>query len=250
MHTARSLLIALLLMAPATAFAQTWNANAGGYNTGFGTVYGSFGLAMATQNMYQSMQQSVYRSMMRDSMARQHGQPAVAEPARNLGAFVPDPTLDTGSQLAEALGSTDDEKALIAAVYEQTRSAYAEEITAQGWGNTIASGLTFFTVTALVVYHDVEEPSEDAVDAFHALMVQSLDAMPEVAEVSDADKQGFDNLMVGFAGLLLVGYTQGKETQDAETLAAYRELAGQLIQLVLKVEPAKLRLENGRIVVG
>lgn len=262
----------LLCALPLLASAQVWNSNAGGYNTGYGTVYGSFGLAQATQNMYQTMQMNMQRATMRQAMVNKWGEAAVAEaeraaregraapdpaiavpaaPApRNQGAFEPDPSIDTGSQLAEALGSTAEEKELIGAIYTQTKAAYEQEIAAQGWGSNIASGLTFFTVTALVVYNDIEEPADEAVDTFHALMSQSLDELPDVAEVSNADKQAFDNLMVGFSGMLLAGYTQGKQTADAETLAMYRELAGQLIRLVLKVEPDRLRLENGRIVVG
>ncbi|MDP1823502.1 MAG: hypothetical protein Q8L48_09675 [Archangium sp.] len=38
--------VVVLLAAP--CFAQSWNSNAGGWNTGYGTVYGSFGSAMAT----------------------------------------------------------------------------------------------------------------------------------------------------------------------------------------------------------
>lgn len=80
--------------------------------------------------------------------------------------------------------------------------------------------------------------------------IQLLDALPNVVDVSDADKQGFDDLLVGFAGLMLVGYAQGKEARDAEKLASYRELAAQLIRFVPKVEPGKLRVENGRIGMG
>jgi hypothetical protein len=258
------------------AQAQTWNANAGGYNTGYGTVYGSFGLAMATQNMYQTMQMNMQRATMRQAMVAKWGEAAVAQaeraaqggepvategaapdialpappPVRNHGVYQPDPTVDTGSQLASALGSTPEEQQLIGAIYTQTREAYLQEAAAQGWRNNIAGGLTFFTVTALVVYRDIDEPSEEAVDRFYAVMNQSLDALPEVAEVSNADKQAFDNLLIGFAGMLLAGYTEGKQGGDAETLAVYRQLAGELIRLVLKVEPEKLRLENGQITVG
>jgi hypothetical protein len=100
------------------------------------------------------------------------------------------------------------------------------------------------------VYHDVDEPSEESVADFYGTMNQTIDSLPDLAGTSDHDKQSFDDMLVGFGGLLLAGYTEGKQTQDAETLAAYRELAGQLIQMVLKVEPDRLRIENGKIVVG
>jgi hypothetical protein len=55
-------------------------------------------------------------------------------------------------------------------------------------------------------------------------------------------------MLIGFSGLLLAGYTEGKQNGDVATLEGYRKLAGGLIQLVLKTEPENLGLENGQIV--
>src|SRR5687767_13076551 len=65
---------------------------------------------------------------------------------------------------------------------------------------------------------------------------------------TNKDKQGFNNVMVGFGGILLAGYTEGKQTGDATTIAVYKKLAGMLIGLVLKTDPENLRMENGQIV--
>ena len=72
--------------------------------------------------------------------------------------------------------------------------------------------------------------------------------MPEFGKVANKDKQNFQNMLIGFGGLLLAGYTEGKQNGDAATLEAYKKLAGGLIQLVLKADPENLKLENGQIV--
>jgi hypothetical protein len=254
------------------AHAQTYNAYSGGYSTGYGTVYGSFGLAMATQNMYNTAQMQMQKAMARQAMINKWGRaavekaereaasggkastasnPAIVVPAppvvRNHGVFRPDPSIDTGKAMADALGETPEEKALIAKIFSATKSAYEAQAGPKGWKNNIAGGLTFFTVTAMTVYRDAEEPSEEALESYYKVVNASLDEMPEFAKVSNKDKQSYNNMLIGFSGLLLAGYTEGKENNDAATVENYRKLAGGLIQLVLKVDPERLRLENGQI---
>ena len=257
--------------------AQTYNAYSGGYSTGYGTVYGSFGLAMATQNIYNTSQIQMQKALARQAMINKWGlaavekaereaaagksssgtKPAASNPqivvppprvVRNHGVFRPDASVDTGKALADALGETPEEKALIKQIYVGTKAAYEKAAAAKGWKNNIAGGLTFFTVTAMTVYHDTEEPSDEAVEAYYKIVNTSLDEMPEFATVANRDKQNFNNMTIGFAGLLLAGYTEGKENNDAATIESYRKLAGGLIQLVLKTDPENLRLENGQIV--
>jgi hypothetical protein len=255
---------------------QSYNAYSGGYSTGYGTVYGSFGLAMATQNMYNTAQLQMQKAMARQAMINKWGlaavekaereaasgsskskpaassKPAIVVPAppvvRNYGVFRPDASIDTGKALADALGETAEEKALIAKIYSATKSAYEAQAGPKGWKNNIAGGLTFFTVTAMTVYRDSEEPSEAAIDTYYKVLNASLDEMPEFAKVSNKDKQSYNNMLIGFSGLLLAGYTEGKANSDAAMVDSYRKLAGGLIGLVLKTDPESLRLENGQIV--
>jgi len=264
-------LFCVLFVVPAAG--QTYNSNAGGWNTGYGTVYGSFGLAMATQNIYNTTQMQIQRLTMRQAMIKKWGLAAVekaereakagkvtsssgpkievppAPVVRNHGLFRPDPTVDTAKALADALGETADEKTLIKAIFTNTKTAYERETAAKGWRNNIAGGLTFFAVTAMTVYRDAEEPSDQAVDTFFKIMNQALDDMPEFATVANKDKQAFNNMLVGFSGLLLAGYTEGKQNNDAATLKLYSQLAGELIKMVLKVEPDRLQLKDGFIVI-
>lgn len=247
----------------------------GGYTTGYGTVYGSFGLAMATQNIYNTSQMAMQKAMARNAMIKRWGLAAVEKaereaaarsgssaPAprsnpqivvapppvvRNHGVFRPDATVDTGKAFADAFGETPEEKALIKQIYTGTKTAYEAQAILKGWKNNIAGGVTFFTVTAMTVYHDAEEPSDDAVNNYYKVVNLALDDIPAFATVANKDKQNFNNMMIGFSGLLLAGYLEGKQNNDAATLAAYRKIAENLIRMVLKADPENLRVENGQI---
>ena len=247
------------------------------YSTGYGNVYGSFGLAMATQNMYSATQMQIRRLNARNAMIQKWGLAAVEKaerqaasgsssmrttPAssaakvvvppppvvRNHGVFRPDATVDTGKALADALGGTAEEKAIIKQIFAATKTAYEKQAVAKGWKNNIAGGLTFFTVTAMTVYSDSEEPGDEAINNYFKALNGALDELPAFATVANKDKQGYYNMTIGFAGLLLAGYTEGKQNNDASTVATYQKLAGGLIQLVLKTDPEKLRIEDGQIV--
>ena len=277
-----ALTFVIAFLSVGTTSAQTWNSSSGGYNTGYGTVYGSFGQAMATQNIYNTMQMQMQKTMMRNAMIKKWGLAAVEKAerdagsgsssssrtkapsssasssskivvppprvVRNHGAFRLDPTVDTGKALADALAETPEEKALIKQIYTATKAAYEKEAASKGWQNNIAAGLTFFTIAAMTVYRDAEEPSDDAVNNYFNVVNNALDEMPEFATVANKDKQGFNNMLIGFGGLLLAGNLEGKQNNDAATIANYQKLAGMLIQMVLKTDPDNLRIENGQIV--
>lgn len=260
-----------------TASAQTYNSYSGGYNTGYGTVYGSFGLAMATQNIYNTTQLAMQKAIARQALINKFGLAAVekaereaaagktstgkqsrsSEPkivvppppvVRNHGVYRPDPTVDTVKAFADALGETPEEKALVKQIYAVTKEGFDAEAAKKGWKNNIAAGITFFTVAAMTVYNDAPEPSDDAVNNYYKALNLALDEMPAFATVSNKDKQNFNNMMVGFGGLMLAGYLEGKQNNDAATLAAYKKVAEELVRMVLKTDAANLRVVDGQIV--
>lgn len=273
----------ILLAAAAGVNSQTWNSNAGGYNTGYGTVYGTFGLAQATQNMYNTMQMQMQKNIMRQAMIKKWGLAAVEKAERearggsssnsgsansrsagstsgpvveprpipkNYGVFSPDATVDTGRTLANALGDTPDEKKLIASIYTETKAAFEKEAAAKGWKNNIAGALTFFIVGTSTVYHDVAEPSDDAVEVLYQAINQTIDEVPEFGTMSNHDKQGFYNTLIGFTGIALATYTEGKQNGDAATVKTAGQLAAMLINIVLKTDPEKIRYEDGQMRIG
>jgi len=255
------------------ASAQIQAAGGGYYRAGYPTVYGSFGQASVAQSrMYDQVKVQNRRKMERDALISKWGLAAVekaereagstsgAKPSnpqivvspppivRNHGVFRPDPTVDTGKELADALGDTPEEKALIKRIYAATKVLYEKEAAQRGWKNNLAGGLTFFTATAMTVYHNAEEPSGEAANTYYKVLNLALDEIPEMATAANKDKQGLNNTLVGFSGILLAGYSEGKQNNDAATIASYQKLAGMLIEMVLKTDPENLRIENGQIV--
>jgi len=252
--------IAILVFAPAllilfcgNAHAQIQAAGGGYYLAGYGTVYGSFGQASAAQSrLYDRMKtRSVQRQAASNLPTSTGSKTAAVAPRpviKNYGGFRADATVDTGKTMADALGDTPEEKALIKQIYTATKAAYEKEAAARGFSNNIAGGLTFFTVTAMTVFHDSEDPSDAAVKNYFNIVNSSVDEIPDFAKVPNKEKQGFNNMLIGFSGMLLAGYTEAKQNNDAEALATSKKLAGVLIEMILKPNPENLRIENGQIV--
>ena len=239
----------------ATADSQWGSPNAYGYSTGYGVVYGTFNQAALVQSMYNVARCAELNCSGRGQPAKQvpnnrapQAKTPTAPVVRNYGLFRPDPSVDTGKLISETLGSSPEEKALIKQIYAATKESYEKEAAAKGWKNNIAGALTFFTTAAATIYHDSPEPETAGVDAFYKTVNESIDSIPDFGSIPNKDKQHFNNMMIGFGGMLLAIYTEGKQNDHAETVAASRKLAGVLIELVLKADPEKIRIENGRIV--
>lgn len=261
-----------VLMSFGVSKAQMWNANAGGYNGGYGQVYSSFGMALATKNLQDSMNMTLQQSMMRMAMEKQSGKKAVVEAeanaarrsgktpnagsalpenapiVRNYAVFKPDAGIDTGKLFAETLGETAEEQRLIKQIYAATKTAFEKQVAPKGWKNNYAAGLTFFIVTATTVYHDAAEPSDEAVNRLYKALNQVIDENAEFGKIPNRDKQEFYNKMIGFSGLILATYTEGKQNNDAATVKAAGQLAGVLIEMILKTPASKIRFENDSLV--
>ena len=262
----------IVFLSFSVASAQIQAAGGGYYRAGYPTVYGSFGQASAAQSrMYDQVKAQNRRMTERDALIKKWGLAAVekaereaaaksAAPSnpqivvapppvvRNYGLFRADATVDTGKALADALGDTPEEKALIKQIYLATKTLYEKEAAQRGWKNNLAGGLTFFTATAMTVYHNAEEPSDEAANTYYKVMNLALDEIQEMATAANKDKQGLNNTLVGFSGMLLAIHSEAQQNNDADALAKSKKLAGMLIEMVLKTDPENLRIENGQIV--
>jgi len=262
----------IVFLSFSVASAQIQAAGGGYYRAGYPTVYGSFGQASAAQSrMYDQVKAQNRRMTERYALIKKWGLAAVekaereaaaksAAPSnpqivvapppvvRNYGLFRADATVDTGKALADALGDTPEEKALIKQIYVATKTLYEKEAAQRGWKNNLAGGLTFFTATAMTVYHNAEEPSDEAANTYYKVMNLALDEIQEMATAANKDKQGLNNTLVGFSGMLLAIHSEAQQNNDADALAKSKKLAGMLIEMVLKTDPENLRIENGQIV--
>ena len=260
----RCIFAVLLVLAASSVSArsQTYNSMSGGYNTGYGTVYGSFGLAATTQSMFNQMQIQMNMNLLRASGKKTYG-PTVTQPGEKpaakqaaippppvpkyYGRFRPDMSVDTGKAIADALGETPEEKGLYKQIIEQTRVAFEKEATARGWKNNIAGAFTFFIVATGTMYHDSPDPTDATVNALFETMNQVIDDIPEFAKMSNRDKQSLYNTLIGFAGIPLATYSEGKQLKHQPTIDVARQLAGKLIEIVLRTSPDRFRFQNGEM---
>lgn len=246
------------------AVSQTYNAMSGGYNTGYGTVYGTFGLAQATQSIYNQMQIQMNMNLLRASGKKTYG-PTVMQPGETVakprpvppapvpkyyGRFRGDPTVDTGKFMSDTLGETAEEKALLKQIYTTVKAGYDKEAAAKGWTNNMAGALTFFIVSNATVYHNSEVPNDETVAALYLAVSQTMDEIPEFGKMTNKNKQAFNNTLIGFAAIPLATYTEGKQNGDEATLKVARDIAGQLIEMVLMTKPENVRFEGGSMKFG
>lgn len=257
----------VLVLVSTPALAQVWNSNAGGWNTGYGTVYGSFGLAMATQNMYNTTQLNLQRAISRQAMINKWGLAAVEKAERearagraaptstegpvvtapppapkNLGRFTPSKSSAAARQLSEALSKSPEERAMLSALVTATKQAFESQPETQTWKNNVAGALTFFLVGNLTIAQGLEEPSDEVTQALFVAVSQTVDETPELAKASNKDKQQLYDLLIGFTGIPIAILADAQERHDAEQEKQAREIAANLIRLVLKVEPSQIKL--------
>src|SRR5438128_2484436 len=127
------LIFALAFLSVSIANAQIQAAGGGYYSAGYPTVYGSFGQASAAQSrMYDHVKVQTRRLTEREALIKKYGLAAVEKAereasakgttrsntqivvqpppvVRNYGVFRPDSTVDSGTALADALGTTMEE---------------------------------------------------------------------------------------------------------------------------------------------
>lgn len=264
--------IGAAVSANAQGFYQMSN---GSYMTGYGQVHGSFGYAMATQNLYNSIQNTLRMTTHCQSMEKQYGRAKTLEvndkcrsylkgansgtagkttssasPAGSVdrppapkyyGRYRRDPSVNMAVTISNTLFETAEERAQLRQVIEAVHGAYLNEAAAKGWGDNFASGLTFFMVSMSMVYHDSAAPSDDTVKAIYEVVNQSIDAVPDFAKASNKDKTTINDLFVGFSALPLATYVEAKQSGNTESLKTAQILAGEMIKLVLKTDPENLK---------
>ena len=242
----------LLVIAFAASASLAQVQGAGGAAAGLGKVYEASGKSAAAQGLQRKMNTTLIRAVAREkSTSRtaasrtQRATPSVSAgsanaPSRQVTVFKPNPRSNYLNELAIELGSTPEEREQLQLLFATTKEAFENEVAAKGRSKDIAAAFTFFIATSVTVYRNDPEPSDAAVDNLWSGMSSALTEMPEVQNLTDAEKQQLYDMLVGLSGFLLAGYMQG-QTGDADTEKIFQQLAGVLIQTVLKTDPNKLR---------
>jgi len=76
-----------------------------------------------------------------------------------------------------------------------------------------------------------------------------LAASEDFRRSSNAERQGLYETLVMLATQPLAGYQEGLETGDAETLATYQALAGDLLTTLFEVSPDDLTFTASGVIV-
>lgn len=232
------------------AFAQV---QGGGAAAGIGRTVEAVGKSSAARELQRKMGGTIVRAVAREKAvprkAAPGGRPQSARPSTIVRAplndtavfFKPDPRADSMAKIADELGSNPTERQQLRQLFTATKDAFEKEVAAKGRSNNLPAAFTFFIASTVTVYRDDPEPSDPAIDKLWDGMSGALSEMPEMSNLSDAEKQQLYDMLVAFSGLVLAGYMESKTSGDAETLNVFQTLSGELIRTVLKTDPATLR---------
>lgn len=160
----------------------------------------------------------------------------------NYSAISFNPVANAGieQELASAISNKRDEQAALIEIFKLTKTAYESEAAQKGKRNDVAMATTFFIATCLTVYHDSPEPSEAAIDSVYNTLAEAMIEDAAITKSSNIDKQVIHDRLVYLSGLVLVGYTTGKQNKDAATVQIFRLLAGACLKTLMQLDPDKL----------
>ena len=263
--------IAIVVFLSALSGVALGQVQAGGAKAGIGRVFDGAARSAAARGVQQKLnggllKMAVARSKTpkaRSTVARSpsvgitpamrpvNKPPAAAEPTAEPVAqpsytdFRPATGTDFVERFASALSSNPSEKELVRQLVTLTRTEFEKEVAKRGRANNLAAALTFFIASTVTVYHNDPEPSDEAIDQLWDGLNETLNGLPEMSKLTDAEKQEMYEMLVACGGLVLAGHVMSKESGDANSAAAFRQLAAELIKNVMKSDPEKLRFNSG-----
>lgn len=253
---------AVILVFSVAALGQT---EAGGGKAGIGRVFDGAGRSAAAKELQRKMNGGLLKLAVARSKTvkprsgptrvspvvtpgrRPSAAPAVhvEEPQPSFTEFRPTSDTDFVDRFAAAISTDPNERALVKQLVTAVRGEFEKEVTKRGRPNNLAAAFTFFVASTVTVYHNDPEPSDAAVDQLWDGLNDTLNGLPEMSKLSDAEKQEMYEMLVACGGLVWAGHVYTKESGDANAAAVYRQLAGELIRTVLKSDPEKLRFNSG-----
>jgi len=163
--------------------------------------------------------------------------------------FTPGGDSGVGRALADALGSSAQEKAALAEAFAQIKQGYEAEVAKEGKSNNLAAAFAFFVAANVAAYRQSELPSDRATEVLFGELQTVIAGVPEFARMSNAEKQRMHDWLVMMGGFTLAGYSDARQAGDAASLNTYRELSDSLLRLVLGVEAGKLSFRGEEFLV-
>jgi len=228
----------------------------GGTAAGIGRTVEAAGKSVASRELQRKMGGTLVRAVAREKAAPRRvasgGRPQSARPSAVAPApvdtsaafFKPDPRADTMAKIADELGTNPTERQQLRQLFTATKTEFEKQVAAKGRSNNLPAAFTLFIASTVTVYRDAPEPSDQATDKLWDGMSGALAEMPEMSNLSDAEKQQLYEMLIAFSGFVLAGYMESKTSGDADTLKVFQTLSGELIRTVLKTDPATLRFSK------
>jgi len=173
-----------------------------------------------------------------------------ARAPQNVAAVVQfTPAGDSGviKSLADALGSTTEERAALTEAFTQFKQGYEAEAAKAGKANNLAVTMTFFIVSNVVAYQQTDMPSDADTVEMSLAMERKMARIPSFVSMSNLEKQRMHDWLLCMAGFALTNYMSAKQSNDVQGLATIKEFADYSMRLALGVEAAKLTLAGPRI---
>lgn len=254
-----------ILVGLAGAISAAGQTQAGGAKAGIGRVFEGSARSAAARGVQQKMNGGLLKAAVakskapkarpatvrtqsstataKQSTAAPTISPAVIQPSYT--DFSPATGTDFVERFASALSTDPTEKELVRQLVTITRIEFEKEVSKRARANNLAAALTFFVASTVTVYHNDPEPSDEAIDQLWDGLNDTLNGLPEMSKLTDAEKQEMYEMLVACGGLVLAGHVLSKESGDVKSAAVYRQLAGELIKSVLQVEPGKVRFNSG-----
>ena len=253
------------------AILVTAQTQAGGARAGIGRVFEGAARSTAARGVQQKLNGGLLKAAVAKSRTTKARSATVRTPSNTVAAkrpsavpsdastevqpsytdFQPTTGTDFVERFASALSTNPTEKELVRQLVTVTRSEFEKEVVKRGRPNNLAAALTFFIASTVTVYHNDPEPSDEAIDQLWDGLNDTLNGLPEMSKLTDAEKQEMYEMLVACGGLVLAGHMLSKESGDANSATAFRQLAGELIKTVIKVEPNKVRFNsNGLNIAG
>ncbi len=161
------------------------------------------------------------------------------------------PSGDSGvtKALADAIGSTPDERAALVQAFAQLKQGYEAEVARDGKSNNLAAAMTFFIAANVMSYHQTEMPSDADIAKLLESMQQAMARIPAFAQMTGPEKQTMHDWLVCMGGFALSNYMDAKQRGDAQGLSTMKQFAGYSMRLVLGIDAKNLKLSGSRIVV-
>jgi len=232
------LLISILLVTCAPAFAQ--------YTDSLGGNWNNPASAMITNII---MDRYARRRLEKNLAARHSGASSTARTASSdstgPAAKLNDVSLhfrSTGTQLktaeiANLIGAGNPQVLTIMTII---LTEYEKGARAAGKPNDLPLALSFFFATNASIYHDAGIPADALVMDLRDTIASALLEGNAFNGVSDRQKQEMYEALVLFTGFALAAYQEGKQSTNAESVRVSQQLAGQNLLAVTGISPDKI----------